>query len=399
MPSSVAATISSSVCGPGSRPTLVIRTIGSRAQPSERTQPASASPATDAESRPASTPTQRPVAHGVARRRRRALVVEAERAERAGDRRVDRDVHQLRAVLQRAELSEVEPARAGVGGLPAEDAVELDGVADRLVDLQRHLLAAEDQRRLAARARWRRQQRPRLVGHPGGVGVEVDLVDQLPAAGAVLATRGRVGAALRLAVADRRGHDPGAALADPLVDPVALARHEPLGGVPAPGTGPRRRRRRARPSSPSPRRAGRPCRTARHRADRSRSRSPTIRSPPSPGAARASRGRPRHWRQRSRRPARRPPAPTSRQVGDGEEPPARPDQGAHAEPGVLRLDDVLDAAVAGGHRLVAAVHHPGVGVARPASSAACTAAAAASNSVTSGQIRRSRFSGRFACHP
>ena len=39
-PSSVAAMISSSVCGPGSRPTLVIRTIGSRAQPSERTLPA-----------------------------------------------------------------------------------------------------------------------------------------------------------------------------------------------------------------------------------------------------------------------------------------------------------------------------------------------------------------------
>jgi hypothetical protein len=39
-PSSVAAMISSSVCGPGSSPTLVIRTIGSRAQPSERTLPA-----------------------------------------------------------------------------------------------------------------------------------------------------------------------------------------------------------------------------------------------------------------------------------------------------------------------------------------------------------------------
>ena len=37
-------------------------------------------------------------------------------------------------------MVEVERARAGVGGLPAEDAVELDGVADGLVDLQRHLL-------------------------------------------------------------------------------------------------------------------------------------------------------------------------------------------------------------------------------------------------------------------
>jgi len=38
-PSPVAAIISSSVCGPGSRPTLVMRTIGSRAQPSARTLP------------------------------------------------------------------------------------------------------------------------------------------------------------------------------------------------------------------------------------------------------------------------------------------------------------------------------------------------------------------------
>ena len=39
MPSSVAAIISSRLCGPGSSPTLVIRTIGSRAHPSERTLP------------------------------------------------------------------------------------------------------------------------------------------------------------------------------------------------------------------------------------------------------------------------------------------------------------------------------------------------------------------------
>jgi hypothetical protein len=38
-PSSVAATISASDDDPGSRPTLVIRTIGSRAQPSARTIP------------------------------------------------------------------------------------------------------------------------------------------------------------------------------------------------------------------------------------------------------------------------------------------------------------------------------------------------------------------------
>ena len=140
-----------------------------------------------AESRPASTPTQMPSRTASRGRGRRALVVVAERAERARDRRVDGDVHQLRAVAQRAELGQVEPGRAGVGRLPAEDPVELDGVPDRLVDLQRHLLAAEDQRGLAGRAQRRGEQRARLVGDPLAVGRQVELADQLPAAGAVLA--------------------------------------------------------------------------------------------------------------------------------------------------------------------------------------------------------------------
>ena len=76
------------------------------------------------------------------------------------------------------------------------------------------------------------EQGPRLVGDTRRVGLDVDLVDHLPAPRAVLPAGGRVRAALRLAVADRRGHDPGPALPDALVDAVALAGHEPLGGVP-----------------------------------------------------------------------------------------------------------------------------------------------------------------------
>ena len=53
-----------------------------------------------------------------------------------------------------------------------------------------------------------------------------------PSPGAVLATGRRVRPALRLAVADRRRHDPRPALPDALVDAVPLAGHEPLGGVP-----------------------------------------------------------------------------------------------------------------------------------------------------------------------
>ena len=169
--------------------------------------------------------------------------------------------------------------------------------------------------------------------------VEVDLVDQLPAPRAVLAAGGRVRAALRLAVADGRGHDPGAALADALVDAVALAGHEPLGGVPDLVQRPRRCRRRARASSPSPARAGRPCRPATRRAGRSRTRWPTT---PVTGvdrhAAPTRHGRPGRWRWRSRL-ARSPAARADGvgEVGDGEEAPSRPDERAHADAGVLVL--------------------------------------------------------------
>ncbi len=95
---------------------------------------------------------------------RHALVVVAEAAERAGQGGVGGDVHEVGAVAHRPELRRVEPGRAGEGGLPAEDAVELDGVADRLVDLQRHLLAAEDQRGGLLGALRRAEQRLGLLG-------------------------------------------------------------------------------------------------------------------------------------------------------------------------------------------------------------------------------------------
>ncbi len=60
IPSRVSAMISSSDPSPGTRPTLVIRTIGSRLCPSARTIPPGGSPAIAAESRPDSTPTHSP---------------------------------------------------------------------------------------------------------------------------------------------------------------------------------------------------------------------------------------------------------------------------------------------------------------------------------------------------
>jgi hypothetical protein len=93
-----------------------------------------------------------------------ALVVVAERGERAGDGRVGGDVHQLRAVLQAPELAEVEEAGAGEGGLPPEDAVELDRVTDRLVDLQGELARLEHEVHLAGGALGGGEQLDRLLG-------------------------------------------------------------------------------------------------------------------------------------------------------------------------------------------------------------------------------------------
>ena len=72
----------------------------------------------------------------------------------------------------------------------------------------------------------------RLGADAGGVGLDVELLDELPAECLVLASRRRVRPHLRLAVADRRCRDAGAALADVLVDAVPFTGHEPLARVP-----------------------------------------------------------------------------------------------------------------------------------------------------------------------
>src|SRR6185503_4703629 len=154
-----------------------------------------------------------PVLDDVDRVGGRALVIEAEAAERAWQGRIGGHVHQLRPEPQRTQLPQLQPRRPGECRLPAEDPVELGGVPDRLVDLERHLLAAEDQvGRIQRRAGVRRQELPRLFGDPNGVAGEVQLADQLPAARAVLAADARIAPALRLALADRRRAHRGAGL-------------------------------------------------------------------------------------------------------------------------------------------------------------------------------------------
>ena len=147
---------------PGSRLTLVIRTIGWRAKPSARMQPPE-------RSRPISAAVSRELT-GSPRARPRG------RSARCGPPRPRRPSGSCRArrgVASAVTLTCSEPKRsepiavrsheagAGVGGLAAEHAVELDGVADRLVQLRAELLAGEDQRGARARARGRASAAPR----------------------------------------------------------------------------------------------------------------------------------------------------------------------------------------------------------------------------------------------
>src|SRR5882672_1729909 len=67
---------------------------------------------------------------------------------------------------------------------------------------------------------------------PRRVRREVHLPDQLPATCPVLAADARIAPSLGLALADRRRAHPRAAFDDVLVDLRALARDEPLAGIP-----------------------------------------------------------------------------------------------------------------------------------------------------------------------
>ena len=104
---------------------------------------------------------------------------------------------------KRADLRQVEPGGSGEGGLPAEDAVELDGVADRLVDLERHLLGADDEvdRRRGSGTRGAVSSARASSAIRGALPGQVELAHELPAARPVLAADARVAAPLRLGLA------------------------------------------------------------------------------------------------------------------------------------------------------------------------------------------------------
>jgi hypothetical protein len=101
-------------------------------------------------------------------------------------------------------------------------------VPDRLVDLQRQLLGAEDQGRLPSGTHRGSEQCSGLGPDPRRVCFEIEAVDELPTPGAELAASSRIGTTLGLAVADRGRHDSGSTLSDVLIDSMTFAGHEPL---------------------------------------------------------------------------------------------------------------------------------------------------------------------------
>ena len=127
---------------PGSRLRFAMRSIGGRFQLVARALATPGSPARACDSAPPSGLSRMPSRIRVGSFGRRAVVVEGVARDLAGARRVEGDVEQLGAVAVAAEHVRGDEARAGVVALVAEDPVELERVADRLMDLQHHLVGA-----------------------------------------------------------------------------------------------------------------------------------------------------------------------------------------------------------------------------------------------------------------
>src|SRR5439155_19254686 len=134
------------------------------------------------------------------------------------------------AVAERAEPVRREERRAGEGGLGTERAVELDGVAARLVHLQEQLRAPDHHRGAhVLRALLRGEERDRFLRDPRRVRDEVEALDELPARLVLRASAGGgIRADLLLAVADGLRRDAAARLEEGLLDVRALARDEEL---------------------------------------------------------------------------------------------------------------------------------------------------------------------------
>ncbi len=111
-----------------------------------------------------------------------AVVVLAVAGQLLGDFRVEADVEQAGAVLVATEVLGLDEAGTGVVALVAEDAIQLQRVADRLVDLQDHLVRHQQQVAAAARGVRRRQRLQGLVGDAWRGADQAEALDHFGAA-------------------------------------------------------------------------------------------------------------------------------------------------------------------------------------------------------------------------
>src|SRR5579862_609046 len=143
------------------------------------------------------------VADDVGGLRRHAFIVEREGAQTGTvlGARVAHHVDNLRAIAQAVQLIERQEAHAGIIGLAAEHAVQLDGVPDGFVDLQAELRTIQDEVEIALGALIGAVQRHGLLRDARGILHQVPLFHQFVALELMLAAeRIRVRAFLDLAV-------------------------------------------------------------------------------------------------------------------------------------------------------------------------------------------------------
>ena len=114
-------------------------------------------------------------------RRRIADVVGAVGGRLAGNGGIEGDVHELGAVAQGADVRELHEGGAGVVALVAEDAVQLQGVAHGLVDLEHHLVGRQHEVRRHGRAFGGREQLQGLFRDPAGLGFSSGEIQEFPA--------------------------------------------------------------------------------------------------------------------------------------------------------------------------------------------------------------------------